>query len=212
MRLYLSSFELGNQPSRLTSLAGRRKRVALILNALDNRRDARDKWLASQTEALTRLGFIVEELDLRNYFTRKGNLKEVLRRKDAVWINGGNAFLLRRAMRQSGFDLEIHELLRTDEVVYAGFSAAVCCAAPTLRGAEAVDDPNAVAEKYDSEIVWDGLGLIGYNVAVHYRSDHSESADVEREIQYYQDHNISYETLRDGQVIIVDGDKTETVS
>jgi dipeptidase E len=51
-----------------------------------------------------------------------------------LWINGGNAFLLRRAMRQSGFDSLIHEFLQGDRFVYAGFSAAVCCAA--LRSEE----------------------------------------------------------------------------
>jgi dipeptidase E len=65
MRLYLSSFKLGNQPARLVSLVGRGKRVALIMNALDNGQEARDKWLASQMEALHQLGFVVEELDLR---------------------------------------------------------------------------------------------------------------------------------------------------
>jgi dipeptidase E len=66
-----------------------------------------------------------EELDLREYFD------------DAVWINGGNAFLLRREMQH----LAIRELLQADKIVYAGFSAAVCCAAAALRGAEMVDDP-----------------------------------------------------------------------
>jgi dipeptidase E len=73
--------------------------------------------------------FFAEELDLREYFD------------DAVWINGGNAFPLRRAMRQSGFDLVIRELLQADKIVYAGFSATACCAAAALRGAEMVDDP-----------------------------------------------------------------------
>ncbi len=179
------------------------------MNALDNGQKGRIEWLATQTEALNNLGFITEEIDLRNYFGKENDLKDTLSRFDGLWINGGNAFLLRRAMRQSGFDSAIKELLQIDKIVYAGFSAAICCASPTLRGAELVDDANAISEKYESEIIWDGLGLIDYNVIVHYQSDHSESADAEKELQYLKDNNIPYKTLRDGQVIIIDGEKTE---
>jgi hypothetical protein len=35
------------------------------------------------------------------------------------------------------------------------------------------------------------------------------SADVESEVQYYKHLNIPYQTLSDGQVIIVGGNKTE---
>jgi hypothetical protein len=52
----------------------------ILRNRKSTRPAGRDRWLASQTEALDRLGFFAEELDLREYFD------------DAVWINGGNAF------------------------------------------------------------------------------------------------------------------------
>src|SRR5690242_12570868 len=114
MRLYLSSFKMGNQPERLVALAGSGKRVALVLNALDDNRDNRAKWLMSQTEALNQLGFVVDELDLRTCFGKPEELRGFLKEKDMIWINGGNTFLLRRAMRQRGFDSIIHELLRVD--------------------------------------------------------------------------------------------------
>jgi|SRR5580658_6162137 dipeptidase E len=210
MRLYLSSFKLGNQPQRLVSLVGAGRRAALILNALDNLPAARADWLATQAQALHQLGLEVEELDLRLHFGIGNGLRHVFENIDVLWINGGNAFLLRRAMRQSGFDSLIHEFLQGDRFVYAGFSAAVCCAAPTLRGAELVDDPTAVTEKYDPEVVWDGLGLINYNVAVHYKSNHSESEAVEKEIGYYEAHRMPYKTLVDGQVLIVN-DRSEAI-
>jgi len=50
------------------------------------------------------------------------------RARSLIWINGGNAFPLRRAMRQSGFDEVAWALLASDEIVYVGFSAATCCA------------------------------------------------------------------------------------
>src|SRR6185437_8181439 len=164
LRLYLSSFLVGNRPDRLVSLAGSGARAALILNALDNAPAARSEWRFSQAQALQDLGFTTEEVDLRDYFAAPNRLAAALQDKGLLWINGGNAFLLRRAMRQSGFDRLIHDLLAVDRLVYAGFSAAACCAAPTLRGIEFVDDPGAEAEGYALGIVWDGLGLIDRNL------------------------------------------------
>ncbi len=212
MRLYLSSFLIGDHPEKFVELIGPGKRVALILNALDIRPASRDKFLASQTETLTGLGLEVEELDLRKYFDRSKELGALLQGKDAVWINGGNTFLLRRAMKQSGFDRIIKDLLEKDEIVYGGFSAAVVILSPSLEGLEIVDDPIEVSEGYEPEALWDGLGLIDFSVAVHYDSDHPESALMDQEIEYYKKHNIPYKTLRDGEVLIKNGDSFELLS
>jgi dipeptidase E len=211
VRLYLSSFKMGNCPERLVSLAGSGARAALILNALDNFPHAREEWLSMQSEALKCLGFVPYELDLREYFGMADRLARALESATMLWINGGNAFLLRRAMRQSGFDRVIGDLLTSNRIVYAGFSAGVCCAAPTLRGVEFVDDPAAAPEGYMSETVWEGLELVDYNIAVHHQSDHSDSERIEKAVGYYQQHNMPYVPLRDGQAIVVDGEKTEVV-
>jgi dipeptidase E len=202
MKLYLSSFGLGNDPQQLVALVDEGKKAVVILNALDHKEEARARFLASQTQALTELGFTVEELDLRHYFDRKEELQKVLSTKDVVWINGGNTFILRRAMRQSGFDAVITDLVKKEAIVYGGFSAAVCILAPTLHGLEITDDPNVVPEGYDKEIIWDGLGIIDYSVAVHYQSDHPESHLTDKEIAFYEVNNMPYKKLRDGEVIV----------
>jgi dipeptidase E len=91
MRLYLSSFELGNRPQRLTALVPPGTRTSIVVNALDNFPRAREEWLAHQSESLERLGFIAEELDLRNYFRSPESLGPDLTGKGLIWINGGTA-------------------------------------------------------------------------------------------------------------------------
>jgi dipeptidase E len=211
MRLYLSSFELGDCPEKLVSLAGRGARAALILNALDHRPHARGEWLSTESAVLSRLGFQPRELDLRTFFGAPRELAAALESHDLLWINGGNSFLLRRAMRLSGFDSIIGSLLASDRLVYAGFSAGVMCAAPTLRGVELVDDPNVTAVGYTGELVWEGLGLIEKHVAVHYQSRHPESAAVDAMVRYYEEHAMPYITLRDGAALVIDGERTEIV-
>jgi dipeptidase E len=203
MRLYLSSFDLGNRPDELVALAGAARRAAVIVNALDNAPDARARWLAAQTDRLADLGFSVVELDLRRYFGATDRLQQFVSGIDLVWINGGNAFILRRAMKQSGFDGLIKAAVARDDIVYAGFSAAAVIAFDSLKGLELVDDPADVPSGYDPDIVWEGLGLVPFAIAVHFKSDHPESQAVDREIAYYEAVGIPYRTLRDGEALIV---------
>lgn len=211
MRLYLSSFKIGNYPEKLVELVGSGKNAVVIMNALDHKPDSRDKFLISEIKTLTNLGFNVEELDLRKYFGKEMELEELLKQKDLVWINGGNTFLLRRAMKQSGFDTVIIKLIKENAIVYAGFSAACCVLHKDLDGIELTDDPNTISEGYDKEIVWDGLSLVDFAMVVHYDSDHSESEMANEEIEYYKKNNIPYKTLRDGEVIIINDDTLEIV-
>jgi dipeptidase E len=205
MRLYLSSFDIGDRPDELLALARGSKRAAVIVNALDNKPEQRAKWLATQTAKLVDLAFVARELDLRDYFARSEDLKGLLADFDMVWINGGNTFILRRAMQQSGFDAIIKEVLQRDEIVFAGFSAGTVIAAPSLRGLEMVDDPKDVPDGYEREIIWEGLGLVPFAIAVHFKSNHAESEGVDNEIAFYEKNAILYRTLRDGEALIIDG-------
>ncbi len=157
------------------------------------------------------LGLDPTDVDLRYYFGKPEDLKEVLGRFDALWVRGGNCFVLRRAFRHSGADKIIKEMLERDEIVYAGYSAAVDMLMPSLHGSELVDNPLLVPEGYEPEVIWTGMGLIPYAVAPHYKSDHPESADVDKMVNYYIDHHMLFKSLRDGEAIVVDSNRHEVV-
>jgi dipeptidase E len=106
-------------------------------------------------------------------------------------------------MRQSGFDGLVKSALARDEIVYSGFSAAAVIAFDNLKGLDIIDDPNDIPSGYDANIVWEGLGLIPFALAVHFKSDHPESESVDREIAFYEANGIPYRTLRDGEALIV---------
>ncbi len=203
MRLYLSSFDLGDRPEELAALCDSARRAAIIVNALDHRSEGRAVWLKKQTDKLVSLGFKVVQLDLRSFFGASDKLERFLSDIDVVWINGGNAFVLRRAMKQSGFDVLIKGALARDEIVYAGFSAAAVIAFDSLKGLEIIDDPEEIPSGYDANVVWEGLGLIPFALAVHFKSDHPESESVDREVAFYEASGIPYRTLRDGEALII---------
>ena len=96
-------------------------------------------------------------------------------------------------------------------MVYGGYSAGICILTPTLRGLELVDDADFVPDGYDSEIIWDGLGIVPYSIAPHYKSDHPESPAIDNTVEYFKEKNMPFKTLRDGEAIVIDGDKEQVV-
>lgn len=213
MRLYLSSYKLGNKPEEMLPLIGNNKKTAIIANAQDFKpAESRTERIQQEIESLNTMGLQPEELDLRDYFGKTVELSEALKNFGYIWVRGGNAFLLRKAYKQSGFDNLLVKLLHEDKVAYGGFSAGVCVLAPSLHGIELVDPKDEVAEGYEKEVVWDGLGILDYAVAPHYRSDHPESEDIEKCIEYFRVNNIPYKTLRDGEAIVINGDGEKVVA
>lgn len=203
MKLYLSSFRLGNEPEQLVRLLAHNKKTAVIANAIDGATE-QDRKLGVERELndFHSLGLHAEEFDLRDYFGKSEELKNQLDQYGLLWIRGGNTFVLRRAMSESGLDLALKEKVSDPHFVYAGYSAAICVLAPTLKGLEFVDDPHLVPLGYQPAIIWEGLGFLTYSIAPHYRSDHPESAAVEKLVQYFIQQKMLFKALHDGEVII----------
>lgn len=76
MKLYLSSYRLGNKSQVLVDSVGKNKKVAVIANAMDFLTDPklRDDSAQRECEDLKALGFEPEEIDLRNYFGKSEEL------------------------------------------------------------------------------------------------------------------------------------------
>lgn len=207
MRLYLSSYRLGRDRGALRKLLGRTGRAAIVLNALDLFASDRDKSLTRERDDLASLGFDCDELDLRSYFPAPAELRSRLERYDLIWVVGGNTFVLARAMAQSHFDEAIHERLVGNQIVYAGYSAGVCVTGPDLEGCHLMDDPDGVPDGYDPGVAPIPLGWIPWRIVPHYRSEHAEAPLAELAVRHLIDASLPFQTLRDGQAFIVDGDR-----
>lgn len=205
MRLYLSSFRIGNHPDRLLELAGSGRRVALICNALDDRpADIRQAGVAREVGDLTRLGFEVTDVDLRS---GRAAIRQ-LSTADVLWIRGGNAFVLRQAMADSGADAALVQLLETDAVVYAAYSAGACVLAPDLHGLELVDDLPATTEP-----IYAGLGILDRPFVPHINSPgHPETDACDRLSAQLTAAGQPHWALSDGDVLLVRNSSVELLS
>lgn len=203
MKFYLSSYQLGSNAFELGKLVTGKRRIGVIRNALDFSNDIKRLHEGKEEEfsALSNLNLIPVEIDLRKYFKDgKDDLRQLVESLDGLWVVGGNAFILRRAMRQSGLDSIILSLSINSEFVYAGYSAGVCVMTQTLKGIHLIDDPEVIPKGYDTNILWEGLGVIPFSIVPHYKSDHPESALVDNVVEFLIDNKLPFIALRDGEV------------
>ena len=212
MKLYLSSHGFGNHLDYLKRMVGDDRRVLFIDNAKDyHSAEDREAHVCEKKEEFEDAGFEFFELDLRNYFGSPDTLKPLVEAAPFVWVSGGNTFLLRRAFKYSGFDALLQNALKTTDMVYGGSSAGSIIMTKTLRGTEHGDDPYVVPAGYKEEIVWDGLGLVYPQLVPHYQSE-AWGEEAQAMVDYFEQNGLKYETLKDGEVYIVDGDKEEKLT
>ncbi len=202
MKFYLSSYKIGNETGKLRELT-KGKKIGFIPNALDHveptkRKESNEKNMKD----LLDLGIDVVMLDLKEFFGKKEILKRRLAALGGVWVRGGNTFVLRQAMRLSGLDDLLKDMKR-DDFLYGGYSAGVCVLAPSLKALQQVDDPTIMPYNESNEVIWEGLGLLDHIILPHYKSNHPESADIDKEVEYCKRNKIAFKTLRDGEVIII---------
>ncbi len=187
-------------------MAGSNNRVALVLNAGDLWGDQAHAFrVIEQTEMFAHTGMEVTDVDLRDYVDRKAALEKRLRTCGSVWVAGGNTFVLRRAMYDSGFDRIITRMLKDDAIAYGGYSAGICVLAASLAGLHLVDDPMEVEQTFHRGAIWDGLGILPYTPVPHYQSGHVESEMIDKVVSYLKGEGVAYKTLRDGEAIVIDG-------
>lgn len=204
MKLYLSSYRLGNDIGILTEWVKENKQILVIPNALDSFADGdrKTKGINEKCEDLQKLGYETIVLDLRKFFNKENELRDFLKAYNSFYVLGGNVFVLRQAMRLSGFDNYLLDISQKSNYLYAGFSAGICVLAKDLHGIHLADDlTKKPYGEYDT--IWSGVGLIDYMPVPHYDTpNHPESHLMSGVVDYLQKNNLAYKTLRDGDVIL----------
>lgn len=160
MVLYLSSYKLGNRIDVLKKwIEKNNNKILLIPNARDAKEKTKEekRIIESDKKSLEDIGFSVTILDLKKYFNREEELKTYIKKQyNAVYVLGGNTFVLRQAMKLSGLDKYIIEN-KNNDFLYAGYSAGICVLARSLDGIELVDKK---INPYNlDEVISDGIRI-----------------------------------------------------
>jgi dipeptidase E len=138
-------------------------RVAHITTASKGARVDMTPYWETARLGLTKNGFQVEDLDIEG--KTENELRAILKNFDAVFVNGGNAFYLLRAMRDSGFIKIIKELIPKG-FIYMGASAGAYVVCPTIEVAAWDTSRN----KFGLEDL-SAFNLVPFLIKAHYQPD-----------------------------------------
>lgn len=213
MRLFLSSQDLGNYADVAAKMAGKNKKALYIKNSQDDLLpEQRNFSTPEKKEMFEAVGFKFEELDLRDYFGKSDKLLSKLSNYGSFWAAGGNVFVLRRAFAASGLDKILIDLLKSDKILYGGWSAGAVIMTPDLKGADwsEEDRPHIIPKGYDQKqkVIWKGLNQVPFYIVPHF-GNAKFGKGPQKMIDYYAAHKLPHFVLEDGQVVVVNDDKRE---
>lgn len=151
-------------------------------------------YLQYHKDKMDELGIDYEELDIDG--KNKSKLYEILKGKNAVYVEGGNTFYLLKAIRESDFDEVIKKLIEKG-MAYIGSSAGSYVACPTIE----MSTWKPTQKERFGMTDFTALNLVPFLVMAHY--DPEMKNILKEKIS-----NTKYPVriLQDGQGILVEGE------
>ena len=202
MILYLSSKQFGHNEDFLKNWIKKyNNKILLILNALDAKgKEKINNNVNEDKILLEKIGFDVKIIDLKDYFGKNNQLKDEVLKYNAFCIMGGNVFVLREAMKYSGFDKILKELSNKEDYLYIGYSAGCYVLSKKLDIFKIIDEPIDFYKK--GEIIYEGLDLIDYIFIPHYKSNYHKVKLIDKIVDICSKEKIKYKAFKDGEVSI----------
>jgi len=166
--------------------------VAFIVTAAKPQEDI--AYIQKDYAIMKEMGFNVQDIDIDG--KTEDQVFQLLELKDIIFVAGGNAYYLLKAMRKCNFERIIRKLLKEGKV-YLGESAGSIVAGRTIKTAGWLGDENIV-----NLISLKGLNLVPFDVFVHYTEE--SDAIIKKKAPFkWMRRNIKF--LRDDQAILAQG-------
>jgi dipeptidase E len=200
--LYLSSQKFGTDTTFLKEwIIEHDNKLLLIFNALDAKGQEKiDNNVNDDISLLEQIGFEVKVLDLKEYFDNQEELKQICQKYNSFCVMGGNVFVLRQAMKYSGFDTILEEKKNDMNCLYIGYSSGCCVLSKDISIYKDVDEPISFYKQ--DEIIYDGTGFIDYVFVPHYKSNYHKVHLIDELVDLCQKNRIEYKALTDGEVSV----------
>ncbi len=128
-------------------------------------------YMQKHYERMNKMPFEYEEIDIEG--KNQDELRELLAEKDVIYMHGGNTFYLMRAIKESGFQEVLEELMEKG-VLYSGTSAGAYVACPSLEMCLWKETTKYFPEENQG---LEGMGLVPFLVSVHFEQQHKEATD-----------------------------------
>lgn len=203
MLLYLSSQKFGSDINVLKKwIETHNNKILLIFNALDAKvKEKIDSNIEEDTKLLEEIGFDVKIVNLKDYFGKTEKLEKEFIKYNSYCVMGGNVFVLRKAMKYSGFDIFLNKISFNSNYLYIGYSAGSSILSKNLKVLDIVDEPINFYNDND-KISYEGIGLIDYVFIPHYKSNYHKVNLIKEVVKKCKKENIKFKAIKDGEVII----------
>lgn len=151
-------------------------------------------YVEAGKHALTKMGLIVDELDISQASTKE--ISEKLQYNDYIYISGGNTFFLLQELQKSGADKIITQQINSGKL-YIGESAGSIILSPNIEYVKDLDDYN-LAPKLQS---FSALNIIDFYPLPHY-TNYPFKENIEKIINKYKT-DLNLYPITNSQVIEV---------
>jgi len=169
-------------------------RIGYVITAAKAARN-RD-YVKAHEQLMKDRGYFFKEFDIEDKSQQE--IYDFFKDKNILHVEGGNTFYLLRAIKASGFDKIIRELLGRG-IVYVGTSAGASIAGPTIEMSSHIP-PGTPPE----ELI--ALNLVPLVIKAHYTPDKAEEF---KSLMNKIKHPVKF--LTNGQGLLVQDDKVELV-
>ncbi|GAU79651.1 Type 1 glutamine amidotransferase-like domain-containing protein [Fusibacter sp. 3D3] len=161
-------------------------------------------YVKADKNALLKLGFIVEELDVS--IEETAEIQAKINACDCIFVEGGNTFFLLQELKRSGADQMILEHIQKNKM-YIGASAGSMIISKNIEYAKHMDNP-AYALELNGD--YSALGAINFCIVPHYLNSPFKKA-VEKIIIEYTN-SLTLYPISNNQAVVVEGDHVKVVN
>lgn len=202
MKLFLTSYFKCVAPLITKYIQCEGKKVVFITTA--SKYEKVNFYVKADKNALLKLGFIVEELDVS--VEEAVEIQEKIKACDCVFVEGGNTFYLLQELKRSGADKMILDHIQNNKM-YIGVSAGSMVISKNIEYVKHMDDPTCALELKGD---YSSLGAINFCIVPHYLNPPFKKA-ADRIIKEYTNCLTLY-PISNNQAVVVDGGKIEMIT
>ena len=160
-------------------------------------------YVGADKKALQKLGLIVQDLEITKL--PEDEIEKTIISADFIFVSGGNTFFLLQELKRKGVDKMITSHINKGKL-YIGSSAGSAVVSRSIEYVKHMDNPK-VAKELDG---YSALGVIDFCVVPHF-TNFPFRKSAEKVVKEFAD-TLDLKPISNNQVIIVDGEKIETLS
>jgi len=179
----------------LTGISKNQIKIGYVTTASKGARNFGQRVKDVMMPAIKDAGYYFEDIDIVG--KSKNELRKFFKDKNVIHIEGGNTFYLLKAIKETGFDEVLKELLNEGKI-YVGTSAGSYVMCPTI---DVSDWNNETVDRF-GVTDFTALGYVPFILMVHYKDEAKEFVKEKMKTLKYPLH-----ILRDGQGVLVENGK-----